>query len=299
MTQAGAELESHATQPLQVSRHWQARLLRTLRNASWTARIGLLICLLNLLVVALAPVLAPYGESEIVGRQYESWSVQHLLGTDALGRDMFSRLIFGARNTVSIAFATTVLACVIGVTLGLIASVKGGWIDQLISRAVDVLMSIPQLIFGLLLLSIFGSSALSLILIIGVLDSTRIFRLCRAVAMNVAVMDFIEAARLQGESSSRIMASEILPNILGPLVAEFGLRFSAMFLTISAISFLGLGIQPPAANWGSMVRESASLISYGDITPLLPALAITQLAIAVNFVVDLWLQEMGLDARNT
>ena len=166
-----------------------------------------------------------------------------------------------------------------------------GWIDQLLARAVDVLMAIPQLIFALVLLSIFGSSMLNLIIIIALLDSTRVFRLTRAVAMNVVVMDFVEAARLQGERLGWIMSREILPNILPPLVAEFGLRFCFVFLTISALSFLGLGIQPPTADWGSMVRENATLITYGDITPLLPAGAIALLTVAVNFVVDWFLHK--------
>jgi len=141
------------------------------------------------------------------------------------------------------------------------------------------------------LLSIVGTSVVNLVLIIAVLDSTRVFRLSRAVAVNVAVMDFVEAARLQGEKLGWIMSREILPNILPPLVAEFGLRFCFVFLTVSALSFLGVGMQPPTADWGSMVRENATLITYGDITPLLPAGAIALLTVAVNFVVDWFLHK--------
>src|SRR5262249_6643955 len=173
-----------------------------------------------------------------------------------LGRDMLSRLIYGARNTVGIAFLTTSLSFLIGGFLGLLASIIGGWTDQLLGRIVDILMAVPQLIFALMLLSIFGSSVTNLILIIAILDSTRVFRLTRATAMNVVVLDFVEAARLQGEKLGWIMSREVLPNILTPLVAEFGLRFCFVFLTISALSFLGLGIQPPTADWGSIVREN-------------------------------------------
>ena len=199
---------------------------------------------------------------------------------------MLSRLIYGARNTIGIAFVTTMLAFLLGGALGILASVLRGWVDQVLGRFVDVLMAIPQLIFALVLLSIVGVSVVNLILIIAVLDSTSVFRLSRAVAMNVAVMDYVEAARLQGEKIGWIMSREILPNILPPLVAEFGLRFCFVFLTVSALSFLGVGIQPPTADWGSMVRENATLITYGDITPLLPAGAIALLTVAVNFVVD-------------
>jgi peptide/nickel transport system permease protein len=187
--------------------------------------------------------------------------------------------------------ATTLFSFLVGGSLGLLAAIRRGWFDQLISRLIDVLMAIPVLIFALVLLSIFGSSVKNLILIIALLDSTRVFRLSRAVAMNVVVMDYVEAARLRGERLGWIMAREILPNVLPPLVAEFGLRFCFVFLTISALSFLGVGIQPPTADWGSMVRENATLITYGDITPLLPAGAIALLTVAVNFVVDWFLHK--------
>lgn len=150
-------------------------------------------------------------------------------------------------------------------------------------------MAIPSLIFAMLLLSIFGTSAISLILIIGVLDSTRVFRLARATSLNIVSMDYIEAARLRGEKIGWITISEILPNITAPLVAEFGIRFCFVFLTISSLSFLGLGIQPPTADWGSMVRDTADLITFGDYTPLIPAAAIAILTIGVNFVVDWFL----------
>jgi peptide/nickel transport system permease protein len=213
-----------------------------------------------------------------------------LLGTDNLGRDMLSRLIFGARTTLGIAFAATIVAFVIGIALGFAAATLQGYVDQGISRIVDVLMSIPKLIFSLMLLTIFGNSLTNLVLIIAVLDSTRVYRLARAVAYGIVTMDYVEAARLRGEGLWWIVRREILPNATPPLAAEFGMRFCFVFLTISALSFLGLGIQPPMADWGSMVRESATLINFGDYRPLLPAAAIGLLAIAVNFVID-WIQE--------
>ncbi|BCH12633.1 ABC transporter permease (plasmid) [Mesorhizobium sp. 131-3-5] len=236
-----------------------------------------------------APHLTPYGEAEIVGTQFEPWGSSYWLGTDNLGRDMLTRLIFGARNTIGIALLTTVLAFAVGASGGLAAATFGGWTDQVLSRAIDVLMSIPQLIFALLLLSIFGTSIPTLILVIAVLDSTRVFRLTRAVSINAAVSDYVEAARLRGEGAIWIMAREILPNILPTIVAEFGLRFCFVFLLISGLSFLGIGIQPPMADWGSMVRDTSSLITYGDITPLLPAGAIALMAVSVNLIVDWFL----------
>ncbi|MAZ21030.1 MAG: ABC transporter permease [Roseovarius sp.] len=233
-----------------------------------------------------APILAPYGENEIVDAEFMPWSQEYLLGTDNLGRDMLSRIIYGARNTVGIAFLTTILAFLVGSIVGILAAIKGGWVDQLLGRLVDVLMAIPSLIFKLLLLTVFGTSIINLVLIIALVDSTRVFRLARAVSLNIVVMDYIEAARLRGDGLWRLITREILPNAAAPLAAEFGLRFCFVFLAISALSFLGVGIQPPTADWGSMVRDNASLISFGDITPLIPAAAIALLTIGVNFVVD-------------
>jgi peptide/nickel transport system permease protein len=267
------------------------RLWRNLRKAPLSAWFGLIVVTVYVITAVFAPLLAPYSETELVGGAFEPWGGQFLLGTDQLGRDMLSRLIYGARNTVGIAFLTTMLSFLLGSALGLAAAISRGWIDQALSRSVDVLMSIPQLIFALVLLSILGPSVLNLIIIMAVLDSTRVFRLSRSVAQGVVVMDYVEAARLRGEKLPWIMRREILPNIMPPLVAEFGLRFCFVFLTISALSFLGLGIQPPTADWGSMVRDNAALITYGDITPLLPAGAIALLTVSVNFVVDWFLHK--------
>lgn len=267
------------------------RVLKLLSEAPLSAKLGMLVIFVYVFVALFAPWVAPFGESEIVGKKYLAWGDEFILGTDNLGRDMLTRLIYGARNTVGIALVTTLYAFLLGGTLGIIAAVVGGWTDQLLSRAVDVLMAIPALIFAMLLLSIFGTSVLSLILIIGLLDSTRIFRVTRAVSLNVVVMDFVEAAKLRGEKLPWITVREILPGITAPLAAEFGIRFCFVFLTISALSFLGLGIQPPTADWGSMVRDTADLITFEDYTPLIPAAAIAVLTIGVNFVVDWFLHK--------
>ena len=273
------------------------RIRLDLQKSPLTARFGLVVIFSYIIVALFAPFIAPYGEAEVFPIPYAPWSSEFLFGTDQIGRDIFSRLIYGARNTVGIAVATTALAFTIGMILGLAAAISRGWLDQILSRSVDVLMAIPSLIFALVLLSIFGSTVTNLIIIIAVLDSTRVFRLTRAVSLNVVVMDYVEAARLRGEGLVWIMRREILPNILPPLIAEFGLRFCFVFLTIAALSFLGVGIQPPTADWGSMVRENASLIQFAQydikagLTPLLPATAIALLTVAVNFVVDWFLHK--------
>ena len=259
-----------------------------LRTAPLTASFGLLTISIYIIFAVFAPVIAPYEQYEILGGAFEPWAYPYVLGTDNLGRDVLSRLVYGARNTVGIAFLITALAFIIGTVLGIYSALRGGIVDQLFGRFIDVLMAIPTLIFSLLMLTIFGTSVLSLVLVIATIDSTRVFRIARAVALNIVVLDYIEAAKLRGESTSYLITREILPNAMAPLAAEFGLRFCFVFLTISSLSFLGLGLQPPLADWGSMVRDNAELISFGDITPLIPAGAIAVLTIAVNFVVD-WL----------
>lgn len=267
--------------------------LKTLSQASWSAKAGVIIIAVYISAAVLAPLLAPYGETEVVGDVWEPFGGATLLGTDQLGRDLLSRLLYGARNTISIALATTLLAFCIGITGGFFAAIVGGWVDNLLSRIVDILMAIPILIFALMILSVLGTSVLTLIMVVAVLDSTRVFRLSRAVAIDVSVMDYVEVSRLRGEGIWWIMRREIFPNALTPLVAELGLRFCFVFLFISALSFLGLGIQPPAADWGGMLRENAGAITFGILTPLIPAAAIAGLTIGVNMVVDWVLQQIS------
>lgn len=263
--------------------------LKLLRQSPLSARIGMFMVLINILAAILAPIICPYAETEIAGDVWLMPSQDNWLGTDHLGRDLFTRLVYGARNTIAIAFVTTILSFVVGSILGFFAATLGGWTDLSISRVVDILMAFPTLIFALMVLSVVGTGTMSLIVVIALLDSTRVFRLSRAVAMDIAVMEFVEAARLRGERIWWLMRHEILPNALPPLVAEFGLRFCFVFLFIASLSFLGLGIQPPTADWGGMVRENAGAITFGIMTPLFPAAAIAFLTVGVNLIVDWFL----------
>lgn len=262
---------------------------KLLKKAPPTAIFGMVVIVTYLVLGIFADLIAPYGESEIVGEEYLPSTAEFLLGTDNLGRDILSRLIFGARNTVGIALFATAFAFFAGTFFGLFAATLGGWVDQLLGRIADVMMSIPTLVFGLLLLTIFGTGVVTIIMVIGFLYSANVFRLVRAVAMNVVALDFIEVAKLRGEGLLYIIRKEVLPNILPPLVAEFGLRFCFVFLFIAALSFLGLGLQPPTADWGSMVKDSAGLIIYREYVALYAAGAIALLTVAVNFVVDWFL----------
>jgi peptide/nickel transport system permease protein len=234
----------------------------------------------------LAPWIAPYGMAEVVGDAWEEWSWTHPIGTDSIGRDLLSRMIWGGQTTIFVATMATALSFSLGSVLGFLAAVRGGWVDQVLSRLVDLMMSIPSLISALVVLSVMPVTLPVLILVMGVLDSTRVFRLARAVAVDITVMDYVEAARLRGEGGGWIIFREILPNALSPLVAEMGLRFIFAVLFISTLSFLGLGVQPPMADWGGIVKENKEGIVYGIPAALIPAFAIATLAISVNLVAD-------------
>ncbi|MDF2094399.1 ABC transporter permease [Aquibaculum arenosum] len=262
---------------------------------SIAALVGLAIIFVNVAAAVLAPWIAPYSPTSTVGSVWLPPGEEgFLLGTDQNGRDMLTRMLYGARTSIGIALTATILSFLLGSVLGFLAATVGGWLDQLLSRIVDTLMAIPVLILALLVLTALGSSIPVLIGVIAVLDSTRVFRLSRAVGMDIAVMEYVEAARLRGEGLWWIIRREILPNALPPLIAEFGLRFCFAFLLISSLSFLGLGVQPPFADWGGMVRDNAQALEFGLSAPLIPAAGIAVLTIGVNLVVD-WM--LGLQGR--
>ena len=259
-----------------------------IRSVSLTAWIGIAGIAIALIAAAFAPWLAPYGENQVVGTPWEPASAAFLLGTDNLGRDLLSRMIYGARMTLFVSFCATLLAFSLGVILSFVAAVTRGIVDMGLSRLNDLMMSIPTLIFALIVLAALPQNLAVLIGVMAVLDSTRVFRLGRALALDIAVMDFVEAARLRGEKTLWIVFREILPNAMTPLLAEFGLRLAFAVLFISTLSFLGLGIQPPTADWGGMVKDNKDGIIFGVSAALVPGAAIAALTISINLVVD-WL----------
>jgi peptide/nickel transport system permease protein len=255
---------------------------------SIVAQIGLAIIAVNLIVALFAPWIAPFDQATPVGDPWADPDAKHLLGLDNLGRDLLSRLIYAARLSIGLTLVITALSFAIGIITGFAAAVAGGWIDQVLSRIVDLMLSMPTLIFAFVVLSVLGTALPVLVVTIALLDAPKVFRLARAVAMGLVNLEFVEAARLRGEGWWWIVRREILPNAIPPLTAEFGLRFCFTFLFVASLSFLGLGVQPPAADWGSMVRDYKDMIDYGSIAPIYPAGAIALLTIGVNFVVD-WL----------
>ncbi|MCH8106206.1 MAG: ABC transporter permease [Proteobacteria bacterium] len=261
------------------------------KDLNLSARIGFSIVTFFAFCAVFAPWLAPYGESEIVGDVWDPIGGEFLLGTDQIGRDLLTRLIFGARNTMALAIVSTMVSFGAGAILGFVAATRGGLTDHVLSRMVDVVISIPTLIASLIVLSAVGTTTTTLILVIGIIYAMPVFRIARAVAMDIEVMDYVEAARLRGEGLWWLMTREILPNALTPLAAEFGLRFCFVFLLIASLSFLGLGLQPPLADWGGMVRGNAGGIAWGFMHPLLPAACIAALTIGINLLIDRWVHK--------
>lgn len=257
--------------------------MKSLSTGTW---LSLAVIAAYFALVLSAPWIAPFGEAQLIGQAWSPSSAKSWLGTDSLGRDILSRMLFGGRTTITVAFAITLVAFAVGVSLGFLAAIMRGWVDMALSRIVDAVMALPNLIMALVILTVLGSSIPVLIGTLALLDATRIFRLSRSIALDIMAMDFIEVARLRGEGVGWIMRREILPNATQILVAEFALRFGFAVLKLSALSFLGLGVQPPNADWGSMVQENAMAINFGLLAPIFPATAIAGLSIALNIFVD-------------
>lgn len=256
---------------------------------------GVALCVLFLIFVlftgAFAPWLAPYDEGTILTNEsFESPSALMWLGSDYLGRDVMSRMIFGVRVTLFLALAITFLSFFAGVGLGFLAAAFGGRVDAWMSRLNDAMLSFPSLMLALIVINSLGSSFVVLVFTIAFIDMTRVFRVSRALAVNIMVMDYVEAAIVRGEGKGWIVWQEVLPNALTPLAAEFGIRFTYAILFISALSFLGLGVQPPQSDLGVMVKENMQALLYGEYTTLYPAVSIALIAISMNVFVDWLLQ---------
>lgn len=268
---------------------------------SWPGKIGMVIVAVWMVIVFIGPYIAPYHEADILDEslfivpgsdnQYPDTDFQppsHIayLGTDYLGRDTLSRILWGARVTIGISLAATFLAYLVGVTLGIAGAVSGGLLDSALSRVNDAILSIPSIMMALVIIAAIGSTIPILIVLTGLIYAASVFRIARSLGLDVMVSDFVEAAKVRGEGLWWIITREILPNIAMPMATDFGLRFVYVILFISSLSFLGLGVQPPTSDWGSMVRENLAGLSYGSIAPLMPALAIGTLTVAINLIVD-------------
>lgn len=260
------------------------KLYRTLRISG---TIGLALVVFWLLIALVGPFLAPHPVGEIVAWDvFEPLGGDYLLGTDYLGRDVLSRILHGARFTVALAAAAAILAGFLGTSLGVLAAVSARWVDELMSRFMDALISIPGKIFALVMIAAFGSSLLLLIVIVGTAYTPGCYRIARSLAVNLNQMDFVQVARARGEGRIYLAREEILPNMIHPLLTDVGLRFVWAVLLLSSLSFLGLGVQPPDADLGSLVRENISGLAEGAPAVLMPAVAIALLTVGVNLLID-------------
>ena len=258
---------------------------------SWVGKLGVAVVVFWLIIVAIGPSIAPFHEMDMEGDDsfMDAYSGEYgtfYLGTDYIGRDTFSRILFGARNTIGISLLATLLAYLMGITLGILAAVKGGWIDMDISRINDAILALPTIMLGLIVIAALGSSIFILICTAAVIYATSVFRIARALGQDIMVQDFVEAAQTRGEGVWWVIRAEVLPNAAMPLATDFGLRLVFVVLFISSLSFLGLGVQPPASDWGSMVRENLQGLTYGSYAAIWPAAAIASFTIAINLIVD-------------
>lgn len=263
------------------------RLLLAARALPGSGRLGLGLVVFWLAVAAFGPLIAPHPVGAFVDRTVFSAASGDLwLGSDYLGRDVFSRLLSGARYTVFLALGAAILAVTIGTSLALLAAIRGGWVDELLARAMDTLISMPSKIFALVLVAAFGSSLWLLLAIAAITYVPGNFRIARALAMNLIALDFVQVARARGEGAAYIAWREILPNMIHPLLADMGLRFMFVVLLLSGLSFLGLGVQPPYADLGSLVRENVSGLTEGALAIIMPAIAIATLTVGANLLID-------------
>lgn len=261
-----------------------AKRARRHSNMAW---IGMAIVGFWVLMAILGPSISPYDATAIVDTDvFSGMSHKFLLGSDYLGRDMLSRILFGTRATIGLALAATVLASATGTAVALFAAFSGGWRDAVISRALDALISIPSKMFALMMVATFGSSMLLLVVTAAITYMPGAYRIARSLAVNVQAMEYVQAARARGEGVWYIMTTEMLPNMIRPVLADFGLRFVYVVLLLSGMSFLSLGVQPPDADWGSLVRENISGLGEGALAVIMPALAIASLTIGVNLLID-------------
>ncbi len=276
---------STATHTSPLQRSTLGRWRDSLRRFGPTGWLGLAVIAFWAGAAAFGPALLS-GSSDFGGEVFAPMSAAHWLGTDYLGRDMLTRVIEGARTTVGVAFAATLLASAIGTTLALLAAASGGWIDSLLSRVLDTLTAIPSKMFALLMVAGLGNSVAMLIVTAAIIYVPGSYRIARSLAVNINALDYVTVARARGEGTGYVMLQEILPNIAGPMLADFGLRFVYVVLLLASLSFLGLGIQPPEADWGSLVRENIESLASGGAAVIAPSLAIASLTIAVNLVID-------------
>jgi peptide/nickel transport system permease protein len=249
--------------------------------------LGTTIFILFIAIALVGPWLAPYSENQqIAPDARQAPSARHWFGTDRLGRDVYSRVLLGARDILGLAGLGTLLAVLAGTTIGLLSGYRGGWFDEIVMRSFDSLLAMPALLLALLLLGTVGPSRETILIVIIVVYTPIVARVVRSVVLGVKHKGFVEAARLQGESQPRILFREILPSVLPALAVEAALRFSYAIFLVSSLGFLGVGVQPPSPDWGLMVNEARGYVTQTPWAMYFPAGAISIIVIGVNLMAD-------------
>jgi peptide/nickel transport system permease protein len=249
-------------------------------------RFGVVIVALLVLVALAGPLVAPHSPTEFVGIPNSAPSGDAIFGTDALGRDVLSRFLYGGRTVLWLSAAATLLGMVVGVAVGLIAAYSRNWLDDVLMRANDVLLAFPQIIFVLLAVSALGPKLWLIVLTVGLTHAPRVARVIRGAALEIVERDFVKSAEVVGEKRWRIVFGEVLPNVTSPLLVEAGLRMTYSIGLVAGISFLGFGLQPPDADWGLMINENRLSITVQPWAVLLPVIAIGLLTIGTNLITD-------------
>jgi peptide/nickel transport system permease protein len=277
-----------------------ARALRAFRFARLrSAQVGLLAGGIVVLVAVIGPFFAPHSPSAPVSFPFDGPSSKAFLGTDLLGRDVLSRVLWGGRSVLALAIVATLVAYAIGLTIGMVAGYVGSLVDEVLMRAMDVLLAFPALLFLLIVATGAGHSKVALVLSVAIVHVPGIARIVRAATLEVAVRSYVEAAVVRGEKTSALLRREILPNALGPIFADAGLRLTSSILLIASVNFLGLGLQPPAADWALMISENRGGITLQPWVIVVPALLLAALTISVNLVADAIARTLGVSTETT
>jgi peptide/nickel transport system permease protein len=288
-----AELDAGAEDLVDAARPGRFSTLRAVWGTT-EGKIGIVIVTLFVLVVALGPTLAPFGPNDIgVALPNAQPSSHDWLGTDELGRDVLSRLLAGSRSVILIPIFATLLAFLIGGTAGMAAGLRGGRFDAVVSRTVDVLISLPYLLVVLVVVTVLQTSTPVLIIAVALVFAPRVARVLRGATRTIATREFVQAAEARGESTWSIVAHELFPNIMPTVLVEIAARLTYAIIFVSTLNFLGLGLQPPSPNWAVMVAESETTIVTRPLQTIAPALAIGVLSVGVSLIADAITQGIG------
>jgi peptide/nickel transport system permease protein len=261
-----------------------------------TGMVGVIVLAIVVGIALFGPFLAPHPLDQPVGLPYERPSADAWLGTDFLGRDVLSRVLWGGRSVLALAGLATLLAYAGGLLIGLLAGYTRSLLDPVLMRSVDVLISFPALVFLLVLVTGLGSSKGVLVLGVAIIQMPSIARIVRSATLAQSVRGFVEAAVARGEGTFAILRRELLPNIVSPIAADVGIRFTLAIILVASVNFLGLGLRPPSADWALMISENRSGLTLNPYAVLAPAVMIALLTIAVNMVGDAVARTQGISA---